>query len=272
MESVELEGTGLRVSRLGFGTASLHHLLWKSERQRLLKTALDAGITHFDTARMYGEGLAERELGRFLGGDRQRVTIGTKFGLPAVGAMERFPALLYAHRAMGGIGRKAAPVWWGRRDRCVTPAAAEKSLQQSLRALRTDYIDILFLHEPSELNREEMVETIAYLKREQRSGKIRYLGLAGEAAECVAFAQWAGSVFDVLQVRDSLEKHEADCLVALGKRPQITFGYLRAAKGRTRLKSDIQEVMRQALARNRDGIILVSSREPSRLKLLAELA
>jgi aryl-alcohol dehydrogenase-like predicted oxidoreductase len=246
-------------------------LLWKSERQCLLKTALDAGITHFDTARMYGEGLAERELGQFLGGDRQRVTIGTKFGLPAVKAMERFPAVLYAHRAIGGIGRKAAPVWWSKRKRCVTRTATEKSLEQSLRALRTDYIDIFFLHEPSELDREAMVETMAYLEREKRNGKIRYLGLAGEATECAAFAQWAGGVFDVLQVRDSLEKREADCLAAIGKRPQITFGYLRAAKGATEANGDMREVMRQALARNREGVILVSSRKPARLQMLAEL-
>ena len=234
-------------------------------------TALDAGFTHFDTARMYGEGLAERELGRFLGADRQRVTIGTKFGLPAVESMEQFPALLYAHRVLGVIGRKAAPASWGKRERSVTRAGAEKSLVRSLRALRTDYIDIFFLHEPSELDREAMVETMAYLEREKRNGKIRYLGLAGEAPECVAFAHWAEGVFDVLQVRDSLEKHETDCLAAIGKKPQITFGYLRAAKDTTEASSDVREVMRQALARNREGAILVSTRKPERLQMLAGL-
>src|SRR2546429_8200098 len=72
VNTIVLAGTTLSVSRLGLGTASLHHLLWSSERMQLLKTALDCGISHFDTARMYGEGLAERELGRFLTGGRQR--------------------------------------------------------------------------------------------------------------------------------------------------------------------------------------------------------
>src|SRR5436853_7833547 len=93
----------LSVSRLGLGTASLHHLLWSSERMQLLKTALDCGISHFDTARMYGEGLAEREVGRFLTGGRQRVTIGTELELLAVSVLEQCPAILYAHCAVGGL-------------------------------------------------------------------------------------------------------------------------------------------------------------------------
>jgi len=117
-----------------------------------------------------------------------------------------------------------------------------------------------------------MFETMAYLEREKRSGKIRYLGLAGEASECGAFAQWADGVFDVLQVRDSLEKHEADCLSAIGKKAQITYGYLRAARGATEVNSEMRGVMREAQTRNPDGVILVSSRKPNRLQMLADWA
>jgi aryl-alcohol dehydrogenase-like predicted oxidoreductase len=238
----------------------------------LLKGALDCGITHFDTARMYGEGLAERELGRFLGGGRQRVTIGTKFGLPAVGALERFPAMLYAHRALGGMARRVLPAWRGKRERCVTRAAVEESLERSLRALRTDYCDIFFLHEPCEADGGLMEDTVAYLERQKRDGRIRYLGVAGEASECVAFARWAGGVFEVLQVRDSLENREADCLAAAGKKLQITYGYLRAARGAVDGNADIREVMGKALERTEEGMILVSSRKASRLRALAEMA
>src|SRR2546429_2511028 len=55
VNTIVLAGTTLSVSRLGLGTASLHHLLWSSERMQLLKTALDCGISHFDTARMRSE-------------------------------------------------------------------------------------------------------------------------------------------------------------------------------------------------------------------------
>ena len=270
MKTTILAGTTLRVSRLGLGTASLHHLLWRSERMQLLKTALDCGISHFDTARMYGEGLAERELGQFLAGGRQRVTIGTKFGLPAVSVIEQFPAILYAHRAVGRIGSRVMHTW-GKRKRCVTRAGVMESLEQSLRALRTDYLDIFFLHDPCEAD-GRMEDTVAYLERQKRGGRIRYLGLAGEASECLAFARWAGGVFEVLQVRDSLENREADCLVVAEKRLQITYGYLRAATRAAREVADIREVIGKALERTEEGMILVSSKKASRLRALAEIA
>jgi aryl-alcohol dehydrogenase-like predicted oxidoreductase len=238
----------------------------------LLKAALDCGITHFDTARMYGEGLAERELGRFLGGERQRVTIGTKFGFPAVRALERFPAMLYPHWALGGIARRVLPAWRGKRERCVTRAAVEESLERSLRALRTDYCDIFFLHEPCQADRGLMEDTVEYLERQRRDGRIRYLGVAGEASECVAFARWAGGVFEVLQVNDSLENREADFVAAAGKKLQITYGYLRAARRAGAGTADIREVMGKALERTEEGMILVSSRKASRLRALAEVA
>lgn len=271
MRTIILAGTTLRVSRLGFGTSLLHQSLWRRERMELLKTALDCGITHFDTARMYGEGLAERELGRFLGGGRQRVTIGTKFGFPAIAALERFPAMLYPHWALGGIARRVLPAWRGKRERCVTRAAVEESLGRSLRALRTDYCDIFFLHEPCQADGGLMEDTVEYLERQKRAGRIRYLGVAGEASECVAFSRWAGGVFEVLQVDDSLENREADCVVAAGKKLQITFGYVRAARRADAGNADIREVMGKALERT-EGMILVTSRKASRLRALAGVA
>ena len=68
MTQTLLQGTSLLTSRLGMGTAALHHLSTERARQSLLAAALYAGITHFDTAPMYGEGLAERSLGQFLRG------------------------------------------------------------------------------------------------------------------------------------------------------------------------------------------------------------
>jgi aryl-alcohol dehydrogenase-like predicted oxidoreductase len=272
MKTITLAGTTLRVSRLGFGTASLHHLLRRSERMKLLNATLDCGITHFDTARMYGEGLAERELGWFLGRGRQRVTIATKFGLPAVMALERFPAMLYVDRALTGIARRVLPSRHEKRERSVTRAATEESLERSLRALRTDYCDIFFLHEPCQADRALMEDTVAYLERQKRAGKIRFLGLAGEANECLSFALWAKGTFDVLQVRDSLENREADCVVVAGKKLQITFGYLRDARGGDGGNADMRGVIGNALERTEGGMILVSSRKATRLRALAEIA
>src|SRR5579862_2039348 len=68
-------------SRLGFGTGGLLRIGSARERQNVLAAALANGITHFDTAPIYGFGESERALGRFLRGQRARVTLTTKFGL-----------------------------------------------------------------------------------------------------------------------------------------------------------------------------------------------
>ena len=74
----------------------------------------------------------------------------------------------------------------------------------------------------------------------------------------------------MLQVRDSLENREADCLVVAEKRLQITYGYVRAARG-AREAADIREVIGKALERTEEGMILVSSKKASRLRALAEI-
>jgi aryl-alcohol dehydrogenase-like predicted oxidoreductase len=64
MKRIVIPRTSLKSSRLVFGTLSLHRLAAANARSRLLSIAYDKGITHFDTARMFGDGIAERALGR----------------------------------------------------------------------------------------------------------------------------------------------------------------------------------------------------------------
>lgn len=270
MQRVTLPGVGLHVSRLGCGTASLHHAFRASDRQALLGAALDAGFTHFDTAPMYGEGLAERELGRFLLKRRNQVTIATKFGIPARRMMERFPLLMYAQRGLGGVGRRLVPQWWTHR-RVISPEQAEMSLAASLKALQTDWVDILFVHEPEIAEIDAFLNMAEWLQRQKASGRVRWLGLAGSARRCVDVAKKTGSLFEVLQVEDSLAGREADVLAEADRPLQITFGYLRQARA-AESQADGLSVMSAALDRNPDGMILVSSRRPERLRALATLA
>lgn len=304
MQFINLGGTDLQTSRMGFGTSSLHHVLRARNRQALLGAARDAGFTHFDTARMYGEGLAERELGRFLGKERQHVTLATKFGIPAIPSFERFPLLMYAQRVLSGMGRRPVTPGWEVR-RLIGREQAEKSLAASLQALRTDWIDILFVHEPRLTDVVPLQGMADWLERQKTSGRVRWLGLAGSAARCVEVARQTDGLFDILQVEDSWAEHEADAVIAAGWPLQITFGYLRRAavvvpslsddatiRGRwshgsriaappgvedagdrsESIQRDALAVMRAALARNRHGVVLVSSRQPERLQALAALA
>ncbi len=144
MRRVTLPGTCIKVSRLSYGTGSLHHLPTSRRRQYLLAAAFDHGFTHFDTAPYYGFGIAEQELGLFLKGRRGRVTITTKVGLYP-------PCGLYSH---------AHSVWMRKLVGKLLPtfskpvvewsiAAASKSLDRSLHRFGVDQIDLLLLHEPS---------------------------------------------------------------------------------------------------------------------------
>ena len=271
MRRTTLPGTSLEVSRLGFGTASLHHLLRRKDKEILLRTVLDSGITYFDTAPMYGEGIAERELGRFLGSARQRVTIATKIGFPSIAAFEHFPPLLYAHRALGKIGRRVVPGLWSYRPRSMTRRSVEQSLTRSLKALRTDWIDLLLVHEPEEKDIEPLLKLAGWLESQKASGRVRYLGLAGSVSSCLEVSRQTQGLFDVLQVEDSLAAHEADAVISAGWPLQITFGYLRGAAD-AQSGFDASAVIKAALVRNGEGMVLVSSRDPNRVKILASIA
>ena len=131
MREVELV-PGLRTSVLGFGTAGFGARLGERQRQHLLAAALDAGIRHFDTAPLYGDGGAEKSVGRFLRGRRDEVTVAAKVGLsPARGG----PTAPLLRRLGVGGGRR------------IGPGEARPSLERTLRALETDHVDLLLLHE-----------------------------------------------------------------------------------------------------------------------------
>ena len=222
MRRVALPGTEIDVSRLSFGTASLHHLPTSRRRQDLLAAAFDHGFTHFDTAPFYGFGIAEQELGRIPRSRRDKLTIATKVGLYAPGGSGSSTASVWIRKAAG----KVLPAF----SRPIVDwsiAAAARSLDSSLRRLRTDQIDLLLLHEPV----SPAIQSDAFLEwltQEQSKGRIRAWGLAGQS-ECME--TWLSSnhpLGTVLQVRDSLDRREADHIRRHGRDLQITYGYLSA--------------------------------------------
>jgi len=151
---------GLRTSVLGLGTANFGARLRERERQRLLEAALAAGIRHVDTAPLYGDGSAEASVGRFVARHRDEVTVTAKVGLlPPRGG--RAAAVL--RRLGGGAARR------------VGPADARGSLERTLRALRTDRVDLLLLHEiPS----GQLDEWRAFLTDAVARGEARATGIA----------------------------------------------------------------------------------------------
>jgi aryl-alcohol dehydrogenase-like predicted oxidoreductase len=265
MRGVTLQGTDINVSRLSFGTASLHHLATSRRRQDLLAAAFDHGFSHFDTAPYYGFGIAEKELGRFLRGRRGGITITTKIGLYPPGGSRPSTFSVGIRKTVG----KVLPVY----SRPVVDwsiAAASKSLEKSLCRLRTDHIDLLLLHEPisGALPSDMFLE---WLRDEQYRGRIRAWGLAGEADCMDSWLSIDHPLGMVLQVRDSLDRKEADFVRSRRRELQITYGYLSSSPRLSGVQK-ATEILERALWRNVHGSIIVSTRKISRLSELAEVA
>ena len=193
MEMIELGGTGLRVSRLGLGCSHLASLTTvhpPSEVRAALRAALDAGITFFDTADVYGQGDSERMLGRALGG-RGDAVVCTKAGL----------CLGLSQRAIRWIKPLAAPMlrrWRGARRgtlgareavqrQCFEPAYLRRCIEGSLRRLRRAALDVFLLHNPLPgcIDAGGVFGLLAGLREK---GLIRHYGVSCGRAEHAAWA------------------------------------------------------------------------------------
>ncbi len=267
MKTIKIPGTDIYTSKLGFGTSSLHHLYKKSQRKELIYNALDNGYRHFDTARMYGEGLCEHALGDFLPKSmRGDITIATKFGIHANPLFERLPLAMYSSKFFNKFLKSGDPIV--KRD--ITLNRIKFSLEKSLEALQTDWIDIFLLHEPSTEDIPMLEKSIEWLLEQKNMGRIKYLGLAGEVTQCIQIKKYFNSVFDILQIEDSTENKESMKLVKENMPVQITYGYMRRA-----LTKDIEtpaiEYLKKGLLQNPNGVILISTRSTHRLTEISNL-
>jgi aryl-alcohol dehydrogenase-like predicted oxidoreductase len=154
--------TGVEVSEIGFGCWTVGTTWWgdrsEAEGIRLLQRALDLGITFFDTADTYGNGLSETILAKAFRGQRQRIVIATKYGYD-----------FYTHSGPRG-GQRELP-------QDFSPAFTRKALEESLRRLEIDYVDLYQFHNPrmDAVLRDDLFAELDRLKDE---GKIRAYGLA----------------------------------------------------------------------------------------------
>ncbi len=208
-------------SRLGFGCGSVMGRVGRAPSRRAIAAALDAGITHFDMARSYGYGEAEALVGDALRGKRDKVVIASKFGLnPSRSASAlrvlkpiaqqlaaNVPGARGALRSFVGGASAAA-------DR-FSVAAAETSLNQSLAALKTDYLDILFLHDCGADDLGD--ELVGFLDRQVGAGKIRAYGAATDIDTVVALNAALGDRL-IYQFANSLTVRNAERVAGSGCR------------------------------------------------------
>ncbi len=140
--------SGLRVPGVGVGTNNFGARIDATAAQRVVDAALDLGANFFDTADVYGSGLSEEFLGKALGARRPRAIIATKFGNPMRSG--RYPD--------GGASRELIMY----------------SVEESLRRLGTDYIDLYQIHRPDP--KTPIEETLRALDDLVRQGKVRFIG------------------------------------------------------------------------------------------------
>jgi aryl-alcohol dehydrogenase-like predicted oxidoreductase len=169
--------TGVWVSEIALGTMtfggkdhpvySTHGALGQQDVDRLVGTALDAGINFIDTADVYADGESEELLGRALGPRRHDVLLATKL---------------------------IAPVGPGPNDHGLTRLHVMRALEDSLRRLGTDHIDLYQIHNHDHLTPLE--ETLSALDDAVRQGKVRYIGCSNLTAWQVSKALGISALHD----------------------------------------------------------------------------
>ncbi len=190
-----------------------------------MATAHDTGVTWYDVAPAYGDGRAEGLLGEFLRGKRDTVVICTKVGLapPKVSSPKKVVRAL-ARPVIKAFPQLRARVAGLRGENVrmpITAATIEASVANSLRQLKTDYIDILALHDPAP---EDVTnaEVLAALTRLVEKGDVRVLSVAGDLAAIHAAAP--SRIFTLAQTRDTIFAPALSTLPPLPGRFLISHG------------------------------------------------
>ncbi len=158
MEYINLKNTDLKVSRFCMGGCPMGGYNWGKVQQDELvgaiRKAIHTGVNFFDTADTYGLGQSEKTLAKGLGANRQDVVIETKFGVRVEGGKTFYDN---------------------------SPAYIEAALDNSLRRLETDYIDIYLIHYRD--GSTPMEDVVGKLIDLREKGKIRYFGLSNITAQ-----------------------------------------------------------------------------------------
>jgi aryl-alcohol dehydrogenase-like predicted oxidoreductase len=164
MQKRDLGKTGLKLSIIGFGGFHLVEVPRK-EASYLLNTYLDRGGNYIETAAQYGDGVSERKIGEAVSSRRAEFTLATK-------TKER------------------------------TREGALKSLEQSLRNLLTDHVDILFMHEPQTVEEAKQILSpggaMEAARAARKEGKARFVGVSGHGRPAGILHSVENHFYDVL--------------------------------------------------------------------------
>ena len=267
--------------RLGFGTGDLFTDGRSGDSRRVIAAAFEAGFRYFDTARLYGDGQAEYAVGEVLAGKREDVVLASKAGILPWSMRS---GARVAHKATRLLGPFGKPFATKPSQKMGAFAAAEmtRSVETSLRALRTDYLDILLLHECT-LADVVADETRRVLEQLLRAGKIRAHGIATNHANTRAILQdgrtapaivqapadaVGGQIADYAAAKGVVITHSLlrPVLRALGAQSAADPGFAQRFKAEAGIDPTDAEALAplltaHALSANPTGVVLVSTRK-----------
>ena len=244
MEYIDLGRTGLRVSRIGFGCATLggydYGPVDDETSMAAVRRAVDLGITFFDVADVYGFGRAETVLRRALGPRLRDLMIATKFG--------------------------AAWTEDGRTFRDISPAYLRRALEGSLRRLGLDAIPLYQIHWPDGSTRWD--DCMAELEACRAEGKVQHVGASNLSPADVTACQRSGRL-ESLQLPFSLaEPDHAEAMAAARRDWQMsTLAYNVLAHGLLSGKYTRDAVFSGTDLRTRVALV----QEPQRGRVFARL-
>lgn len=152
MDQITLSSTGLEVSRLCFGSMTFGGQTDEPASVQMIESCLDAGINFFDTANVYTAGMSEIFLGRALKGRRDRVVVASKVANKVGDAPDQ-----------KGLSRPAI----------------RRAIDESLKRLETDYLDIYYLHLPDYST--PIAETLDAMNELVKEGKVRHVAQSNYA-------------------------------------------------------------------------------------------
>jgi len=290
VQSSAIDIFGSTCGPLGFGCAWLDRVGDKDAAVRLLHAAHDAGITYFDTARLYADGAAESYLAEAFANRRDKIMITTKVGiLPTPNGLG-----VRVREKLAHLARKLPPA----RKLIAQPKPREPvfgvfdrkrmraSVEASLRELRTDYVDCLLLHECTPANAADP-DVVGFVEGLHREGKIRAWGVAPTIPDMLAMsnagtrfgrvAQFANSAFnDTLSQVTPAPATLTITHSSLGDGFRNLLKRLSTADARSRWgaatgfdPSDHARLgrlfLRHALQRNAGGMVLFSTSQAARI-------
>jgi len=183
MEYRKLGNTDLELSAITYGAFAIGGTMWGGNEQKdsiaSVKASIDHGVTTLDTAPFYGFGLSEEMIGQAIKGyDRSKIQLLSKFGLVWDGSNNGKGEFFFDVEE----GGKQIPVY-----KYASKANVIKEVEESLKRLQTDYIDLLQIHWPDQTT--PIAETMEALELLLQQGKIRAAGVSNYSVDQVKEAR-----------------------------------------------------------------------------------